>query len=467
MFVWVGLNALAARCQAAEVHVDGAARQGEIRPLHGVNNGPLNLGETVDLSEFYRQLRIPLVRLHDSEWPNPDVVDMHAVFPDPHADPDDPSSYRFARTDAYVQAIVDTGAEIVYRLGESIETTREKHHVHPPVDPEHWAAACLGVIRHYNDGWADGFQHGIRYWEVWNEPENRPAMWTGDDEDYYRLYAATARAIRAYDPELKIGGPSIGAPGEFVDGELRPSPFLQGFLTRCREQQLPLDFFSWHTYSNDPQIYLRRAEAIRRLLDQQGFGVTEIHLNEWNYLPDDDWSPIAGTARQGLPRRQFYERQGGAEGAAFVASVLCSLQDSPLDAANYYSGDTNQFGLFDRYGVPKKTFYAFSAFARLLETPLRLRASAVAEGDVSVCAGVDLEGTRLQILIANFDAADPQLNVRVDALPWEGATRLNVFRLDADLDLESVASETFSAGDLQLQQSIAAPAVLLIELRKN
>lgn len=465
--LWVGLGAIVERSAAAEIRVDGTARRGEIRPLHGVNNGPLNLGETVDLSEFYRELRIPLVRLHDSEWPNPDVVDMHAVFPNLHADPEDPGSYRFARTDAYIQAIVDTGAEIVYRLGESIETTRQKHHVHPPQDPERWAAACLGIIGHYNDGWANGFHHGIRYWEVWNEPDNRPAMWTGDDEDYYRLYAAAARAIRDRDPDLKIGGPSIGAPGEFVDGQLQPSPFVQGFLTRCREQQLPLDFFSWHTYSNDPQTYLRRAGAIRRLLDEQGFSATELHLNEWNYLPDDDWSPIVGTAGQGLPRRRFYQRQGGAEGAAFVASVLCSLQDSPLDAANYYSGDTNQFGLFDRYGTPKKTFYAFKAFARLLETPLRLHASAAAEGKVSVCAGLNREETRLQILVANFDAADPQMDVQVRHVPWQGATRLDIFRLDEDLNLELIESGVLAAGDLQLQKTLAAPAVLLIELSEK
>lgn len=464
---WVGLGTLVGVGEAAEVRVDGSARQGEMRPLHGVNNGPLNLGETVDLSAYYRELQIPLVRLHDSEWPSPDVVDMHAIFPDPHADPNIPDNYRFARTDAYIQAVVDTGAEVVYRLGESIETTREKYYVHPPVDADHWAAACLGIIRHYNDGWADGFHHGIRYWETWNEPENRPAMWTGDDEDYYRLYATTARAIRAYDPKLKIGGPSIGAPGEFIDDRLRPSPFLQDFLARCREQELPLDFFSWHTYSSDPQIFQARAAAIRRLLDERGFGATELHLNEWNYLPDEDWSPIAGTAGQGLPRQRFYQRQGGAEGAAFVASALCSLQDSPLDAANYYSGDTNQFGLFDRYGAPKKTFYAFRAFARLLETPLRLQASAVADGHVAVCAGVDREGTLVQILVANFDAADPQVSVQVSGLPWEGPTEAQVFALDADRDLEAVRSEIFSAGDLRLQEPLAAPTVLLIQCRKH
>src|SRR5436190_627996 len=81
------------------------------------------------------------------------------------------ASYRFAETDDYLAAIVKTNAKIVYRLGESIEHTPRKHFAHPPKDYEAWSQASLGIIRHYNDGWADGARHDIRYWEIWNEPE--------------------------------------------------------------------------------------------------------------------------------------------------------------------------------------------------------------------------------------------------------------------------------------------------------
>ena len=32
-------------------------------------------------------------------------------------------------------------------------------------------------------------------WDLWNEPDNRPAMWTGTDEEYFRLYSTAAKAI--------------------------------------------------------------------------------------------------------------------------------------------------------------------------------------------------------------------------------------------------------------------------------
>src|SRR5687768_6205981 len=170
-----------ARPFGAEIFVDCSKKVGAFRAVNGVNNGPLDVGGTVDLSEFHRALRIPFTRLHDTHWPNPDVVDMHAVFPDWEADASDPRSYDFRRTDEYVAAILKCGSKVVYRLGESIEHGSDKRRVRPP-DAGKFAQVCVNIIRHYNEGWADGHRYDIRYWEIWNEPDNRPAMWTGTDE---------------------------------------------------------------------------------------------------------------------------------------------------------------------------------------------------------------------------------------------------------------------------------------------
>jgi len=105
---------------AVELAVDCSKAAGEIRALHGVNSGPLNNGGTVDLSKEFREIGVPLTRLHDCHWPNPDVVDIHTIFPDFKADPLRPESYTFDRTDDYIQAIVKVGSGIVFRLGESI-----------------------------------------------------------------------------------------------------------------------------------------------------------------------------------------------------------------------------------------------------------------------------------------------------------------------------------------------------------
>jgi xylan 1,4-beta-xylosidase len=448
-----------------EVWLDCEERVGKIRPLHGVNNGPVNFGETVDLSEYYRELDLPLVRLHDCGWPTPNVVDMHAIFPDLEADPERAENYQFLRTDDYIQAIVNTGAGIVYRLGESIEHTRRKYYVHPPKDFEKWAEVCLGIIRHYNDGWANGFRHNIRYWEIWNEPENRPNMWTGTKEQYYRMYEIAAKKIKAAFPDVKIGGPSIGAPGEVVNGNLKPSDFLQGFLQHCKKKNLPLDFFSWHTYSADPYIYAIRARAIRKLLDEYGYAKAEIHLNEWNYLPDNDWTPIS-VAGQGLRRQQWYEKQHGPGGAAFTVSTLVDLQDSPVDVANYYRGDASPFGLFTQHGVPKKTFYALKAFRMLLETPQRVKTSPHQSGQPILCAGTNANGTEATVLISYYQGKEQELKLRIQNFVKPAPFSWQLFRLDDQWNLERVRSGQAS-GETYLTEKIKAPAVLVFRLQRT
>ena len=145
----------------------------------------------------------------------------------------------------------------LYRLGESIEWTAHKYYVHKPADYDRWARICLGIIRHYNEGWANGYKFDIRYFEIWNEAEIGPPQWDGTAEDYYRLYATAARAIKAKWPELKVGGPAAAHSGGLAGNKLAPSPFLQGFLECCRKESVPVDFLSWHMYTGDATAPVR------------------------------------------------------------------------------------------------------------------------------------------------------------------------------------------------------------------
>lgn len=455
------LTAPPVRDEARALEIDFSQEVGRIRPLHGINAGPLNLGNTLDFTSFFQKLAPPLTRLHDCHWPNPDVVDIHAMFPDFTADPASPASYRFDRTDEYLKAIRAAGIPILFRLGESIEHTQRKYFVHPPPDPAKWAAICCQVIRHYNEGWANGFHHGIQYWEIWNEPENRPAMWSGTDEDYYRLYASTSKMIRQQFPTLKIGGPSIGYAGQSGPDGFKPSPFLAGFLSRCRQDNLPLDFFSWHCYAANPREFEDLARALRRVLDQNGFTNTESHLNEWNYLPGRDWGPMLTTS-QPAARQRFYEQIGGAPGGAFTAASLLLFQDCPLDMANYYQADMQGFGLFTWDGVPKKTFHASLAFKRYAGFPQRLAVAGGIPGELYLGATQNETQTAAAILVANFKAACPCVALQLKHLAVQRPTRFSSFLIDGRHDLELVATGRLESPVIRLD--VIAPAVGLVIL---
>jgi len=452
-------SAAGAAGPAPEITFDGTRPGRPVRALHGVNGGPLAVGGTLDVTARWKEAAFPLARLHDCRWPNPDVVDIHAVFPNPAADPDRPDSYDFERTDEYVSAVLATGAQIVFRLGESIEHQRVKRHARPPRDPARWAAACVGVARHYTAGWAGGFRHPIRHWEVWNEPDNRPACWTGSDDDYFRLYGLTAKALRAALPELKVGGPAVGNTGKLEGDRLDPPPFVSNFLARCRADGAPLDFFSWHCYTNDPGELSRRAVGVRRLLDAAGFGAAESHLNEWNHLPGNDWAGMLSADAEA--RQRWYDRVCGVEGAAFTAAALIRLQDAPVDAANLFTAEPGGMGLFGPHGTATASFAAVRAFARVAGLAGRLRMlTELPDGVAALAAAGENEAA---VLLARPGGRAGSVIVRVSPAPWAGATRYEVQRVTAGGKLERVAG-----GDgWRVPVELGAPGVALVTFRRG
>ena len=454
------------RAAPVELQVESSQVIGEIRPLHGVNLGPLCYRGMVDLSAYHRELGVPFTRLHDVVWLNAEAVDIHTIFPDFRDDPERAENYDFRQTDDYLQAIVNVGSQIVYRLGESIEHTPRKYRVHPPPDPEKWAAVCVGIIRHYNEGWAKGFRHLIRYWEIWNEPDVRPAMWTGTDEQYFRLYEVTAKAIKARFPEVKVGGPALGHSGGFAGDTFQPSAFLTNFLAQCRQRGAPLDFYSWHRYTRNPADFARWARAIRRVLDDTGFPRAESHLNEWNYLPNDDWRPMMKEGA-GAPREKWFAEMGGPAGATFTAWALISLQDAPVDVANYYTGEIQGFGLFDFHGLPKKTFYAMKAFKWLLDTPVRLATRGDLAGRIVICAGTNRDKTEVGILVSNFNSAEAKVELRISPLPWNGPTLCESYLVDGAHDLTKVNEARLEANHVRLSQELKAPSLCFVKLKKG
>lgn len=450
--------------------VDLRQTNGVFRPLHGVNGGPLCYRGTVDLSAYHREIGVPFTRLHDVVWVNADAVDVHTVFPDFRDDPADPANYDFRATDDYVAAVLSTGSQVIYRLGESIEHTARKYRVHPPADPERWAAICAGIVAHYNEGWAGGFRHGIRYWEIWNEPDVRPAMWTGSDEEFFRLYEVTARTLKSKFPAIRVGGPGVGNAGAFEDTTFRPAPFVQRFLAFCRERRVPLDFLSWHRYAADPWDLAQRATAVRRLLDEGGFSSTESHLNEWNFLPGDDWGPMLRDGQGAARERWFAEIQGPA-GAAFAATVLILLQDRPVDVAAYFTGEIQGFGLFDFHGTPRLTFQAFRAFRALLETPQRVAVPEPEPGNPVLAAGVSSDLRRATILVVLPVAPGPAgprvpkagpIRLTLRGLPAGATGRWVMNAIDGGHDARAVGQGPWTAAEPILEGSLRGPGILWI-----
>ena len=79
------------------------------------------------------------------------------------------------------------------------------------------------------------------YFEFWNEPDLPIPFFSGTQEDYFYFYEITARAVKAFDSEIKLGGPTTSN-----------SKWIGTFVKYCREHDVPLDFTSTHQYAGDP-----------------------------------------------------------------------------------------------------------------------------------------------------------------------------------------------------------------------
>lgn len=167
------------------IKVDFSKTTGTVKPMNAVNNGPVykfTIDQRITNIDAFREAAIPYARTHDASiyysYGGEHTVDVHAIFPDFDKDPTDPSSYDFTLTDEYLKVMIYAGVKPFYRLGSKIEHWPKKYGTLPPKDFHKWAVICEHIIRHYTEGWANGFKYDIEYWEIWNEPDGAP-----DDAD--------------------------------------------------------------------------------------------------------------------------------------------------------------------------------------------------------------------------------------------------------------------------------------------
>lgn len=379
-------TATAAPALIADVVVTLGAPEGAIRPLLGVNLGPLAQGDAgnADLTVAYQSLGVTQIRTHDYYGP----LDMATLYPDQDADPTDPASYDFTASDEVFQAILAGGFEPYLRLGDSYSARDGFPAADPraPTNPRNWVRAAVEVVRHYRD-LAGG---SLRYVEIWNEPDNQQ-FWDGDRRSFTELFVNAAIALKTEFPELKIGGPGLTPAGALTP---QGQAFTRNLLDAVKARQAPLDFFSWHMYSNDPEQYQSAARFYRSELDQHGLTATESHITEWNTADRDQASGVSPEAA----------RLGG-QGAALLSAAWITLQDEGVDVSTFYRGpdptldNPTFYGLYYADGRPKRAALVFGFWSQLVAHPQRVPVSLDSDVGVWAIAGRDTGGETVVLIV--------------------------------------------------------------------
>lgn len=422
----------------ASITVNFAETIGRIKPMHAVNNGPVHnkrSDQSISNMTLFAEAGIPFARNHDaaflSNYGGEHIVDVNFIFRDFDADENNPDCYDFHLTDEYIENIVAAGSEVFYRLGSKIEHWTKKYNTLPPTDFGKWARICEHIIRHYTEGWANGFCYDIKYWEIWNEPDldtdedANKRTWGGTKAQFFELYDITARHLKSCFPHLKIGGPALAFRLDWAEE----------FLAQLTA---PLDFFSWHRYGTDVAGFGERARQIRALLDRYGFEKTESILNEYNYI----------TGWTGQAYIDSLEAIRGMRGAAFTAAVMCEGQNGCIDMEMYYDARPSNFcGMFDRLIVsrPCKGYYPFRMFNELY----RQRGAVEVTGDHAdfrAVASSDGNGKGC-VLAVHYgkNAQTEPLRICFDGL-GEAKTTVGCYLLDAAHDCDKMFEFAFEGG---------------------
>lgn len=165
-------------------------------------------------------------------------------------------AFNWTELDKTVSNITAVGAKPFFSLSYMPQVMATKDEVSVPKDWDDWEEVVQKTIEHYS---GEMGMTGV-YYEVWNEPDLFGKWTMGGSKDYRILYLHTARgAARAIGvKDYKLGGPA-------TTGLYKA--WMDGFFQYVKDNNLRLDFFSWHRYDTNLAKYIEDVQSVDQWLD--------------------------------------------------------------------------------------------------------------------------------------------------------------------------------------------------------
>ncbi len=462
---------------------DFGRETGRIRPeLHSSGFGPQICSCPQSAVDDLRSMGFKAARTHDWALVNKAerVCDYFHIFPLMRLDAKDPENYVFGPTDYLLRRTrEEAGLDVFFRLGASIEHSGPKVHFNTlvPEDFDKVAETFAGTIRHYNRGWAGGFEWGIKYWEIWNEPDGVNTMWCLPDGDgdrsakdpetkaeferrssrrrdlFCKFFVTCLRRIKSEFPDVKVGGPAMCKMNV---------PYFTALLKACKEAGIAPDFISWHHYTKDPSVVMDAIEKGRSLCDSFGFGECELIINEWHYL-GSSFAKLRSTD-PAVKKRVWSgpAAHNGIDSSCFNLTLLSKFQTSKLDQAYFYGcNPVGSWGYKNDLGEKNKVYYGLKAFGDLVRGYPVLCAAGGADG-VTVLAAKSEDGSRKALLVTDYRSGRRELSVDVAGVESDAECEVTVHDYKSDLERTKARLD---GGRLALPKRDAKSAAFLVEFQ--
>lgn len=268
---------------------------------------------------------------------------------------------------------------------------------HP--EPTGWVALIDAFTRHLLKRYGE---QEVRSWyfEVWNEP-NLDGFWEkADQQAYFDLYTRTAKAIKAIDAQLRVGGPSTAG-----------AAWVPEFLAHAKATGTPVDFITTHTYgvdegfldeygkedrvlSKNPDAIVGDVRRVRQQIEASHLPGLPLFFTEWStsYNPRDLVHDSYMSAPYVLTKLK--QTQGLAQHMSYWVYSDLFEEPGPPDAP-FHGG----FGMMTREGIRKPVWFTYKYLAQLAA----LNGREVPTRDAHTWAATD--GQQLQAIV--WDWRDP------------------------------------------------------------
>ena len=268
-----------------------------------------------------------------------------------------------------------------------------------PKDPQKWADFIRALVTHFKERYGDD-EVRTWYFEVWNEPNLKSFFFVGSQQDYFNLYANTARAIKDVNPAYRVGGPATAG-----------CAWVPEFIDFCATNHVPVDFVSTHDYcvesgyldengsagtvfSHNPRGIYGNVLRVHGQITNSPLPNLEFHLTEWStsYTPAD---PIHDSYHSAAFILDKIKNAGDAANSMSYWVFSDIFEEAGPRFTPFHGG----FGLLNYQDIRKPAFFAYQFLNHL--GPTELKSSDPAS---FVCA--DTNGN-LQVLLWDFTINNP------------------------------------------------------------
>jgi len=306
--------------------------------------------------------------------------------------------YHWDILDKTLDAIVATGAQPIADIcfKPVILFPKIDENIVVPTSYTEWDNLVTELVKHCK---IKGY--GIVYWELGNEPDYGEAggcPYKFTPENYLVFYKHTSAAVLKADPTAKVGGPGLGSYRSAIGDSL---------ISYCGKGNAPLDFFSWHGYSDNTYDFRWNLRKVKGKLGKYpSLKNTETIITEWNGRifdpnPNPNYQPAFVLEmtnmfhEEGLSAAAYYHIRD-----AYIDPVSFKfLTDQTVEDLGNMFNITPYFGIFDNQGRVRPTYYVFKCLSLMKGSQLAVKGMS---GDVKALSVKS--GKWINTLFWNFPA---------------------------------------------------------------